>query len=54
MLLAQLLGGLFGIMIVWIPVSYFERKEQLRIDNDLLEITKEESRRLAEVRRKAK
>jgi hypothetical protein len=54
MLLAQILGGLFGLAIVWIPVRFFEKREQIRIDNDLLTIAKEKQKALAEIKRNAK
>lgn len=40
MLLAQILGGLFGIAIVWIPVRYFEKREERRLAKDLEAIRK--------------
>jgi hypothetical protein len=38
MILAQVLGGIFGLAIVWIPVRFFERREEQRLLRDLEEI----------------
>jgi uncharacterized membrane protein YuzA (DUF378 family) len=38
MLLAQILGGIVGIAIVWIPVHFYEKREEKRLAKDLEEI----------------
>lgn len=38
MTIAQVLGGIFGLLVVWIPIRFFEIREEKRLKSDLEEI----------------
>lgn len=38
MLLVQILGGIFGLAIVWIPVHFFEQRSKKRLQQELEEL----------------